>query len=113
MTYQTEMDIFNLITFTSFRNYTDTKKEFGVPLNLLEQRMHSKKLNEQKYVAGIDSIIQICKRTPLLWVFLIVLYLGKFSGVGQLVYDFIAKRRLTTFPKEFSFLKRVKGVAQR
>ncbi|HFU4589235.1 TPA: thiol-disulfide oxidoreductase DCC family protein [Bacillus thuringiensis] len=87
-------DIFNLLMFKSFREYSNSKAEIGIPLTTLEKRMHSRKLKEEKYVSGIDSIIQICKRVPIMWGILIFLYLGKFMGIGQRTYDFIAKRRM-------------------
>ncbi|WP_232732743.1 DCC1-like thiol-disulfide oxidoreductase family protein [Bacillus cereus] len=87
-------DTFNLLMFKSFREYSNSKAEIGIPLTTLEKRMHSRKLKEEKYVSGIDSIIQICKRVPIMWGILIFLYLGKFMGIDQRTYDFIAKRRM-------------------
>lgn len=84
-------DWFHLIVFINFR-----KAEVfgGIAKEELEKRMHSWNINKKENIFnGVDSFIQISKRLIPLWVLLPLLYVSKWFGIGNLLYDYIASRR--------------------
>ncbi|MCS1352297.1 thiol-disulfide oxidoreductase DCC family protein [Mechercharimyces sp. CAU 1602] len=87
-----KIDFFHLIQYRSFRD-PGIVERYRLDLSKAEQRMLSKRMTDEHYVEGIDSFILIMSRLPLLWPLIALLYLAKGLGVGQAVYDFVAKRR--------------------
>jgi len=52
---------------------------------------------KEKIYKGFDLYYEIVKINPLLWPFLPVFFLGKITGLGRLVYNYIAERRYRVF----------------
>lgn len=55
--------------------------------------MHSLKVKNSKIQNGVDSFTELTKRIIPLWFLTPILYLSKWLGIGNVIYDFIAKRR--------------------
>ncbi|BFT75469.1 DCC1-like thiol-disulfide oxidoreductase family protein [Paenibacillus sp. P36] len=87
-----KIDVFDLIEFISFRGVSD--HFFGTQETELEKRMHSYYVEEKRMVNGMDSFIQITKRLPILYIILPLLFLVKHIGLGNRIYDWIARRRM-------------------
>lgn len=86
------IDHLNLIQFESFRD-ADVVKKYQLNTEQAEKRMLSKKNNREVVYEGFDSFLLISLRVPVLWLLLPFLFLAKILGIGQIAYDFIAKRR--------------------
>lgn len=86
------LDTFGLLVFKSFRE-SEVIEEYKLDKNKVENRMHSIKVSNRRVVEGMDSFIQITKRIPLLWLFLIPMIVVNLIGLGQWSYDLIAKKR--------------------
>lgn len=91
-------DLLNRIDFISFRD-SKVIEYYNLNEKMLEKRIHSIKQCNSKYKMenGIYSINRICKNSPVLWIFVPFLSFATFIGLGQLIYDWIARRR-TIFP---------------
>ena len=86
------MDVLNKLNFVTFRE-PSIIAELNIPLEKLEKEMHIRKPNGQ-ILRGYDAICSLFSRIPFLvwlWPFMKVL---KFLGVGNIIYNFIASRRL-------------------
>lgn len=90
------LDWLKRLEFVSFRE-SGVAKKYGISMEDLENRMHSILKRNGKVEAGIYSINRVCKSIPLLWLFVPFINISIFLGIGQKVYDMIAKRR-TIFP---------------
>lgn len=86
------LDWFDLITYVDFRDSSNIKNE-SLNLNELEKRMHSLNPKNGKIQNGVDSFTDLTKRIIPLWFLTPILYLSKWLGIGNMIYDFIAKRR--------------------
>ncbi|OYD06939.1 DCC1-like thiol-disulfide oxidoreductase family protein [Paludifilum halophilum] len=86
-----KLDGFGLIHFVSFREPGVTAS-YGLDPDRLEKRLHSTK-DGLHFHEGIDGIIQMVSRLPLLWPFWPLLILSRRLGIGQRVYDWIAGKR--------------------
>ncbi len=91
-----KLDWRDRVSFTSFRE-PGIAKQFGVEVASLEKRIHSVQRSTNTVEEGINSINRICKNVPLLWFLVPMLSFSSMIGLGQPVYDWIAKRR-TIFP---------------
>lgn len=87
------MDYFRLITCVSFRDDA-VITEYSLVPEEVQLRMHSTKITSMKMKQGIHSVFQICCRLLPLWPFVPLIHLFKIIGLGQFLYDLIAKRRL-------------------
>ncbi|ENH96365.1 vitamin K-dependent gamma-carboxylase [Gracilibacillus halophilus YIM-C55.5] len=87
-----QLDWFRLISLINFRNYNNIKKWDIYPENL-EERMHSITIKSNKVKSGFDAFIEVTKHLVPLWFLLPILYLFKWVGMGNITYNFIAKRR--------------------
>ncbi|GGE26428.1 hypothetical protein GCM10011571_30780 [Marinithermofilum abyssi] len=85
------LDLFGLLRFVSFRE-KGVPERYGLDPVKLEQRLHST-ADGHTFYDGIDGIIQMITRLPLLWPTLPGLWLARILGIGQRVYDWIAARR--------------------
>ena len=86
------MDVFNKLNFVTFRDSSISLK-LNIPLENLEKEMHIKLPNE-KIVSGYDAICILFSKVPLLawtWPFMKVF---KILGLGNMIYNFIASRRI-------------------
>ncbi|MFC4077621.1 DCC1-like thiol-disulfide oxidoreductase family protein [Salinithrix halophila] len=85
------LDWFDMIRFVSFREPGVTE-QYGLDPERLKKRLHSTN-DGRHFREGIDGIIQMVQRLPLMWPILPVLLLSRWLGLGQRVYDWIASRR--------------------
>ncbi|MFC7745636.1 thiol-disulfide oxidoreductase DCC family protein [Lentibacillus kimchii] len=79
-----KMDRRQRLHFSSFRNLDHYPKE-------MEQKLHV--YNRGKWFKGYDAIIAISKKLPLLWLSVPILTVLKWIGLGDFVYNTIAKHR--------------------
>ena len=87
------LDLFSLIEFASFRN-PDVVSLHNLDAQRLERRMHTKTLRTNDIQEGIDAVIQIAIRLIPLWPMVPVLVVARWLGLGQRIYDFIARYRM-------------------
>ena len=86
-----QLDWFKRLEFLSFRDKT-ILTNYPLEMDKLEKRIHS--ITKSGYVEdGIHTINRICKNIPLLWVFILCIYVSILLGFGQKLYDWIADRR--------------------
>lgn len=85
------LDWFRLLKFVSFRE-PGVPERFNLDPARLEQRLHSTG-DGKTFHEGIDGILQMVTRLPLLWPALPFFFLSRWLGIGQRVYDWIATRR--------------------
>lgn len=85
------LDWFGWIRFISFRE-PGVIQRWGLDPERLEKRLHST-ADGVHFREGIDGILQMAGRLPLLWPLLPLLWLATRMGWGQHVYDWIAGRR--------------------
>lgn len=85
------LDWLRLLKFVSFRE-PGVPERFGLDPDRLEQRLHSTG-DGKTFHEGIDGILQMVTRLPLLWPAVPFLFLSRWLGFGQRVYDWIAARR--------------------
>lgn len=86
-----KLDIFRNISFKSLRIEEDLT-DINIEKYYLEKRMHAINKKNQ-IVEGIDAFILISKSIPFLWLLFPFLIVFKKIGLGQSVYDFVARRR--------------------
>jgi len=87
------LDFFSLLEFVSFRD-PQVIVTHGLDARQLERRMHTKTLRTNDIQEGIDSVIQIAIRLIPLWPIVPVLVVARLLGLGQRIYDFIARHRM-------------------
>ncbi|MBN2910419.1 DUF393 domain-containing protein [Polycladomyces sp. WAk] len=86
-----KLDWFSLLTFVSFRE-PGVIERYGLSAEKVEKRLHST-ADGRHFRDGIDGIIQMSSRLPLLWPLVPLMWIARRIGMGQKVYDFIASRR--------------------
>ncbi|WP_156290523.1 thiol-disulfide oxidoreductase DCC family protein [Oceanobacillus salinisoli] len=79
-----KLDWKNKLSFESFRHLKDYPIE-------MEKSLHV--FHNGKWYKGYDAIIQIAKILPLLWLLIPAMYLFKILGLGDVIYNQIAKKR--------------------
>jgi predicted DCC family thiol-disulfide oxidoreductase YuxK len=87
------LDFFSLLEFVSFRD-PQVIVTHGLNAQQLERRMHTKTLRTNDIQEGIDAVLQIAIRLIPLWPMVPVLFVARLLGLGQKIYDFIARRRV-------------------
>lgn len=85
------LDWFGWIRFVSFRE-PGIIQQWQLDPDKVEKRLHST-ADGIHFREGIDGIIQMVSRLPLLWPTLPFFQLAKILGLGQRLYDWIASRR--------------------
>jgi len=87
------MDAANLLSLVEFVPFQQPGilTHFGIPLARAEQRMQSITPDGSR-AEGMDSMVQICGRSPLLWPLLPMLWTGRLL-FGHRPYDLVADRR--------------------
>lgn len=87
------VDAFRLLHFKDFRT-----EDYSLPLGVsnleLAERMHVRNAGSGKLSVGVYAFAVISTRLPVFWFLVPFIYLSIALGLGQLCYDFIAKRRL-------------------
>ena len=78
------LDCRNQLHFYSFRDLPDYP-------HAMEKLLHVR--DSGHWYTGYEAIIQICKKLPVLWIVLPVLYAIKLLGLGDTLYSFIANNR--------------------
>ncbi|MEW9676730.1 DCC1-like thiol-disulfide oxidoreductase family protein [Lentibacillus sp. L22] len=79
-----KLDLHHRLTFFSFRDLENYPQA-------MEEKLHVK--HDGKWFAGYNALIQIVKQLPLLWIMLPAMYLLKWIGLGDFLYQKIAKNR--------------------
>ncbi|WP_161491010.1 thiol-disulfide oxidoreductase DCC family protein [Anoxybacillus sp. UARK-01] len=87
-----KIDFFNNIEMVNIRE--PGIERYGIPLSSLEKHMHAKIIRNNKIVLGIFAFMAIASNVPLLMPLWPLLKLSQMIGLGQRVYDFIAKNRI-------------------
>ncbi len=64
-----------------------------------ELQIHIVGIAEERVIKGYNLYIEIVKKNCLLWPLWPIMYLGYISGIGQKIYEYIAKRRHGFFNK--------------
>ena len=65
----------------------------GLDLARLMRRVHTRRVAGGPLREGIDAVVQIAWRVPLLWPVAPLLLVAARLGIGQRAYDFVAARR--------------------
>jgi predicted DCC family thiol-disulfide oxidoreductase YuxK len=68
-------------------------ESLGVEPQRLAERMHVRDNRTGKVVDGIDAVAAVAAQVPALWPAWPLLLLASRTGLGQPLYDFIARRR--------------------
>lgn len=79
-----KLDKGNKLRFESFRDLDHYPSE-------MEESLHV--YTENKWFQGYTAIIEIVKKLPVLWVLLPFLVFGKWIGLGDTIYQWVAKNR--------------------
>lgn len=85
------LDMLHLLDFQSLWDFP-LENEL-ITREQLQTRIHSRKLADEAYTNGCNSLVQIMVRIPLLVPIAGFLWLLSKVGAGQVIYDIIAKRR--------------------
>jgi len=80
------------LTFVTFRDPV-IMEEYDLYSKKVEERLYSICRAEGKHFSGIASVYEIAKRVPAYWPLLPFLFVSMKVGIGDISYDFIAKRR--------------------
>lgn len=86
------VDWLGLIAFASMRE-PGVADRLGIPAAQLAERMYAEDQRTGRLVDGIDAVAAIAARVPLLWPLYPLIRLSAWTGLGQPLYDFIARRR--------------------
>lgn len=86
------IDWLGRIAFASIRE-EGVAEELGVPAQRLAERMHARIHKNGRLVEGIDAVAAIAAQAPPLWPLWPLLFLSARIGLGQALYDYIARRR--------------------
>ncbi len=87
-----KLDWLNLLELTSLRD-KEIVDQFSIPENELTKRIQSTIYGKGVRYEGIYTLLQISLRIPILWLTSPFIALSIIFGVGQSLYDWIAKRR--------------------
>jgi len=79
-----KMDWGRKLTFQSFRELSSYAKA-------MEKSLHV--FHKGKWFQGYQALIEIAKQLPVMWLLLPFMYLVKWSGLGERIYQFTAKNR--------------------
>ena len=85
------LDVLRLLDFQSLWSFPLDNEL--ITREQLQARIHSRKLTDETYTNGCNSLIQIMARIPFLIPFAGLLWLLSKVGAGQVMYDIVAKRR--------------------
>ncbi|MFD1363391.1 thiol-disulfide oxidoreductase DCC family protein [Lentibacillus salinarum] len=79
-----KIDWRNRLRYSSFRDLENYPKAMAEKLHVYDRG---------QWFQGYDAIIAISKKLPPLWPILPILYVFKWVGLGELMYNTIAKNR--------------------
>ncbi len=85
-------DVFKKLSFQSFREI-DFSNEQELTFEELEKHMHIRDMHSGKLYKGAKAITKISGVIPLMWVLWVPLKLSTILGIGELAYDYVARRR--------------------
>ncbi|MBP3039293.1 DUF393 domain-containing protein [Bacillaceae bacterium Marseille-Q3522] len=83
-----KLDWFHLVKCCGIR-----EEDIEIPLSQLVQRLHVKIVKKNKVVSGMSALIAISWRLPLTVPFWPILKLVKAIGIGDYIYNYIARKR--------------------
>ncbi|MDQ7858172.1 MAG: DUF393 domain-containing protein [Armatimonadota bacterium] len=86
------LDWLGLLELVSFRE-ADLAAREGLDLRRLEHRMQARPATGGPVREGVDAVVLVASRLPLLWPLWPILALARWTGVGGAAYDWIAARR--------------------
>lgn len=86
------IDWLGRIEFASMRE-PGVAESLGVEAGRLAERMHARHPRTGRVVDGIEAVAAIAARLPLLWPLWPLIRLSAWTGLGNLLYDAIARRR--------------------
>lgn len=86
------LDWLGRLRFVSIRD-PGAARRAGVAPERLAARLHVQSVRTGRWAEGIWAVAAIAARLPLLWPLWPLLAVAGLSGLGQPVYDFIARRR--------------------
>lgn len=95
VTFLNVADIFRNLEFLPLSENEVIRKNFNLDAERIREDIHG--ISTGKVVAGFDLYYLIFRRLPLLWLFFPVMLLGKWTGIGRIVYGWIARNRLRFF----------------
>ncbi|MEW9503013.1 thiol-disulfide oxidoreductase DCC family protein [Jeotgalibacillus marinus] len=87
-----KIDIFNNLEFYSFRNL-NVSESLPIEQNKLEKEIYSQIKGKQVYFHGLDTLIEMNKRIPMICITVPFLWFSKKLGVGQKIYQYVADNR--------------------
>jgi antimicrobial peptide system SdpB family protein len=92
------MDAANLFSLVEYAPYQTPGMltRHGIPLERATRRMQGIAAGG-RLTEGMDSLVQICGRSPGLWLLLPIVWIGRFV-FDQRLYDFVAARRYRIWP---------------
>jgi predicted DCC family thiol-disulfide oxidoreductase YuxK len=64
----------------------------GIPKDKALERIHIQ-INELTIFEGIDALFRISLAVPAFWLFIPIIWMSKKTGLGNMLYDWVAKRR--------------------
>lgn len=83
-------NLFSLVAYVPFQ-HAGILARYRIPLARAEQRMQSVAI-DGRVAEGMESMVQICGRSPGLWPLLPILWIGRLV-LGHRLYDLVADRR--------------------
>lgn len=86
------VDWLGKIEFASMRE-PGVPESLGVDGQRLAERMHARHPRTGRVVEGIEAVAAIAARVPLLWPLWPLFKLSALTGLGNALYDAIARRR--------------------
>jgi predicted DCC family thiol-disulfide oxidoreductase YuxK len=86
------LDWLGQIAFVSMRE-PGVPEALGVEAHRLAQRMHALHPRTGRVVDGMEAVAAIAARVPLLWPLWLPLRLSAWTGLGNALYDALARRR--------------------
>lgn len=86
------LDWLDQITFASMRE-PGVAESVGIEAARLAERMHARHPRTGRVVDGIEAVAAIVARIPLLWPLWPFIKLSAWTGLGNWLYDAIARRR--------------------
>ncbi|MED1270810.1 DUF393 domain-containing protein [Bacillus mycoides] len=87
-----QKDYYDLLHFKSFREKKH-QMEINIDIKELNKYIHATNSQSGHIYKGIDVVIEVSKRIPKYWALLPILYVSKFTKIGNFVYSIIAKNR--------------------
>jgi predicted DCC family thiol-disulfide oxidoreductase YuxK len=86
------LDWLGVLELVSFRDEGVAERD-GLDLQRLERRMQARPAAGGPVREGMDAVVLVAARLPLLWPVWPLLVAARWTGIGRAAYDWIAARR--------------------